>query len=427
MMSNKMPNNSYRHRYSILKTKKMKNLLTIIGLFLTAVISSAQVNIEKGWEYWSKAEFEQAEKIAQINLESDGGKHLQSNIYYIKGNYEAAIKVYDSISSSYDKYDEILVNKNVIYFCHLKELDKAKALIDDIQQKEATIYTASVDQLIELDCSGTFTVPMQTKLPLNPFIPMVAGLINGQKQNIAFDTGGNYLIMPKSIAENLGVTYDSSLHFKGSQGFSTSKMWVGTVNELVIGKEVKLKNIPVTILEEMNTEIIIFGTNILKEFITTIDYPNNQFVFTTRDKKDLVDEHRKKYIGNKMSFIMWGDHYMMGKGKYNGKTVNMFFDSGLVVVGQTNGKIQQSWLCLTKENMELLNIEEMNETENNKVTPTDDTLEFAGTTNKNVLLSLGGKGGYTFGGIKCQLLVSHGVLKNYAWTIDFDNMEFMFK
>ena len=47
--------------------------------------------------------------------------------------------------------------------------------------------------------------------------------------------------------------------------------------------------------------------------------------------------------------------------------------------------------------------------------------------NENVILSLSGSGDFSFGGIMCDLLVSHGVIKNYAWTIDFENMKYMFK
>jgi predicted aspartyl protease len=263
--------------------------------------------------------------------------------------------------------------------------------------------------------------------PLNPFIPIVSGEINGKKQNIAFDTGANFLVMSKAAAESMGISYDSSLFFTGKQGYSTSKMWVGVVDNLVLGKDVKLKNVPVTIMEEMNTEIIIFGTSILKEFYTTIDYPNNQFVFTTKDKPELVKAHQKRYAGNEMNFIMWSDHYMMGKGSYNDKRINMFFDSGLVVVGQANGVIAQSWLCLSKESMENLGIEEKENTSTRAVTATNDILTIAGMDNENVILSLSGSGDFSFGGIMCDLLVSHGVIKNYAWTIDFENMKYMFK
>ena len=409
------------------KKNKMKQLLSIILLTLVFSAARAQGTIEEGWALWSKAELEKAEKIAEAYLDADEGKHLKGNILQVNGKYLEAIELYNSISSEYNEYEKVQISKLNIYLFHLKELDKAKALIDGIKKKDATIYAASINKPLTLECSGTFTVPMLVTEPLNPFIPIVSGEINGTKQNIAFDTGANFLVMSKAAAESMGISYNSSLFFIGKQGYSTSKMWVGVVDNLVLGKDVKLKNVPVTIMEEMNTEIIIFGTNILKEFYTTIDYPNNQFVFTTKDKPELVRAHQKRYAGNEMNFIMWSDHYMMGKGSYNDKRINMFFDSGLVVVGQANGAIAQSWLCLSKESMENLGIEEKDNTSTRAVTATNDVLNFAGIDNENVILSLSGIDEFSFGGIMCDLLVSHGVLKHYAWTIDFENMKYIFK
>ena len=100
-------------------------------------------------------------------------------------------------------------------------------------------------------------------------------------------------------------------------------------------------------------------------------------------------KYQEKYAGNKMNFIMWGDHFMMGKGTYNGKRINMFFDSGLVVVGQANGAIAQSWLCLSKKSMENLGIEEKDNTSAMAVTATNDTLNFAGLDNKTFILKKG--------------------------------------
>ena len=410
-----------------IKDNKMKQLLSIISLTLVFSATRAQGTIEEGWALWSKAELEKAEKIAEAYLDADEGKHLKGNILQVNGKYLEAIELYNSISSEYNEYEKVQISKLNIYLFHLKELDKAKALIDGINNKDATIYAASINKPITLECSGTFTVPMLVTEPLNPFIPIVSGEINGTKQNIAFDTGANFLVMSKAAAESMGISYNSSLFFIGKQGYSTSKMWVGVVDNLVLGKDVKLKNVPVTIMEEMNTEIIIFGTNILKEFYTTIDYPNNQFVFTTKDKPELVRAHQKRYAGNEMDFFMWSDHYMMGKGSYNDKRINMFFDSGLVVVGQANGAIAQSWLCLSKESMENLGIEEKDNTSTRAVTATNDVLNFAGIDNENVILSLSGIDEFSFGGIMCDLLVSHGVLKHYAWTIDFENMKYIFK
>ena len=159
---------------------------------------------------------------------------------------------------------------------------------------------------------------------------------------------------------------------------------------------------------------------------TTIDYPNNRFIFITRDEKNIINQHKKEFSGKKMDFIMWNDHYMMGQGFYNNKQVNMFFDSGLVVVGAVDGQIAQSWMCLTQESMQELGIEERDSTSITTITKTNDNISFAGMSHDNVLLSLSSNP-HEFGGINCDLLISHGLIQNYAWSINFDEMTYTFK
>lgn len=405
----------------------MKDVSSMIVLLAMSGTLGAQNTLKQGWEHWSKAELEQAERIAQDHIETDGGKHLLGNILQVRGAYREAVELYDQITPGYQQFDQVQVSKLSINLFHLKELEQAKALATSLEDHPVTVYAASLSQPMSVESSGSFTVPMLVNEPLNPYMPIVACRINGHERNMAFDTGGNYLILSRATARSLGIYLDTTMYFKGQQGFSTSRMWVGVADELVLGSDLVINNVPVTILEEMNTEIIIFGTNVLKEFLTTVDYPNNQFVFTTKDNTELMKAHRDQYTGNKMRFIMWGDHYMMGNGKYNGKRVNMFFDSGLVVVGEANGEVAQSWLCLSKKSMRKLGIKERRQTEALAVTATNDTLSFAGLNNENVVLSRSGIGDLSFGGIQCDLLISHGLLKNYAWTIDFDNMEYMFR
>ena len=204
-----------------IKENKMKQLLSIILMTLVFSATRAQGTIEEGWALWSKAELEKAEKIAEAYLDADEGKHLKGNILQVNGKYLEAIELYNSISSEYNEYEKVQISKLNIYLFHLKELDKAKALINEINNKEATIYAASLSKSMSLESRGSFTVPMLTDEPLNPFIPLVSGEINGKKQNIAFDTGANFIVMSKTAAESMGITYNPNLFFIGKQGYST--------------------------------------------------------------------------------------------------------------------------------------------------------------------------------------------------------------
>ncbi len=387
------------------------------------------LSISQGREYLSQANYNKAIKAAKTNQNTDDGKHLLGDLHFLHGRYQEAKNIYEQISKEYKEYQKVQENLISLYVHHLKDIEAARVI--SAEQKEnswSKLFADAVTKPIEVVNKGTFEIPMLTDDPLNAYIPRIAGSINGSEQILTFDTGGNYLAMSSSTARSLGIEYDENKFKIGKQGYGTSKIWVGVADSLMLGEEIEMKNVPTIILSEINMEVIIFGTNIIKEFVSTIDYPNNKFVLTTKDNKEMVSNHLGKYQGNKMDFVMWDDHYMMGKGKYNGHDVNMFFDSGLVIVGAIDGLPAQAWLNMTKENMDLLNVEEKDSAKVMEVTKTNDTLEFAGLVNENALITLNPRDeGFVFNGINNHLLVSHGVISKYAWTIDFDNMEYIFK
>lgn len=381
--------------------------------------------VTEGRDSLKKADFGKASEIAQLNLDTDEGKHLQGDLYFLHGRYKEAVGIYEKISDDYGEYQKVLENLAKVYAYHLKDMAKSKEVALKLEKESPIrIFNDAMAVPMQVINKGTFEVPMDTDDPLNPYIPRVKGKINGQDQILTFDTGGNYLAMSAKAAEELGIEYDKSKSFSGKQGEGTADIWIGVADSLQLGDELTLRNVPVMVLSEINTEVVVFGSNIIKEFLTTIDYPNNKFVLTTKDDKALVQSHLDKYDGNKMDFIMWDDHYMMGKGKYNEENVNMFFDSGLVVVDAIDGVPSQAWLTINKENAQSLGIK--GELQSMKVTKTDDKLEFAGLVNENALVTLSSQD-FKFNDIKCDFLISHGIINKYAWTIDFDNMEYMFK
>ena len=55
------------------------------------------------------------------------------------------------------------------------------------------------------------------------------------------------------------------------------------------------------------------------------------------------------------------------------------------------------------------------------------TLEFANHSNINAIFSTSGKREFIFENIKCDILISHGILSKYKWTIDFERMVYLFE
>ena len=119
---------------------------------------------------------------------------------------------------------------------------------------------------------------------------------------------------------------------------------------------------------------------------------------------------------------------MFGQGTLNNKEVNMFFDTGLVVVGQVDDKIEQSWFAVTDS--EIQNFKPDYELLSKSVTDlitSNITLKFANHVNNNAIFSTFGEREFIFEDIKCDLLISHGILSKYKWTIDFERMVYLFE
>lgn len=375
------------------------------------------------WELWEKGRIEDAHnKVGDYPL-TNSRKHLLGNIYQVKGDYDNALKVYSKIPNSYKKINDVYNSIVTIKLFHEKVIDSRR--LDFPMNKMLKTYSKGIDKKMKVISKGSFKVKMDVNHNLNSYIPIINSKINELNAKVAFDTGANFVIMSKKNAEKFNIKFDQRHYFNGQQGFGESKMYVGIIESFTLGENLRLINVPVTILEQINTDIIIFGTNIIKEFLTTINYPENYFLFTTLDQDQKLIEQKERFAGNNMNFYMWGDHYLMGQGELSGEKISMFFDTGLVVVDQIKEDIIQSWFCLTNKTLNNFGItDKINST--NKIIETNLNLTFAGIDHKNSYLSICNKE-FNFGGINNEILISHGVLKNYIWTIDFERMNFTFK
>ena len=121
----------------------MKDLLNTLALIFMTVTCIAQTTIDKGWEAWESADFNEAEKAADKFIETDRGKHLKGNLLQIRGEYDKAMANYENISSDYEKYESVLSSMVTIQVYHLQNLSKAKELSKDLDTKRA-IYALSL-------------------------------------------------------------------------------------------------------------------------------------------------------------------------------------------------------------------------------------------------------------------------------------------
>ena len=101
---------------------------------------------------------------------------------------------------------------------------------------------------------------------LREYFPAVDITIEGRPMIAHLDTGAPWLIMSRSTALDIGIELSDA--GKGFHGRNQVNRYRGTAKTLQFGNAT-LVNVPVTVLETVNR--VIFGTNILRQFLSTVD------------------------------------------------------------------------------------------------------------------------------------------------------------
>jgi hypothetical protein len=345
----------------------------------------------------------------------------------VQGDYPAAIRTFEGISTSYEKYEDIgrlMVDAHV----HLNQLEDAWELASQLELEWANYLKERAEKPFSCDADHTYIVPFSDggRIPTE-FMPCVKGTINGKDANIRFDTGGTYLVIGKDIAEELGI----QLNYEGTgfHGSTEVTVWRGIAEEMTLGEDLVFKNVPVGIMASLG-RLTIIGTNIIEKFLATMDYPNSRFILTPRDREDLYEEHKALLPERRESipFYMWGDHYMFAEGSFGDNYgLTLFFDSGLVAITMIDGEMKQASFNASKERLLFWGFDEAELAEPTFL-PTGYSLGVAGLRQDNTLISYNPRleKDREFGDVRMDGLISHAFLKNYSWTIDFDKHEYTF-
>ena len=161
-----------------------------------------------------------------------------------------------------------------------------------------------------------------------------------------------------------------------------------------------------------------------------MDYPNKRFILTPRDRKDLREAHLALLPTERRSlpFSMWGDHYMFAKGSLGEHgALNLFFDSGLVAITVVDGKPIQAPFTASERTLIAWGFAEA-QLGGKTFLPSDKPLGAAGLSQPDTLIFFDPalEEDRDFGGVRIHGLISHAWLDSYAWTIDFDAMEYIF-
>jgi hypothetical protein len=224
-------------------------------------------------------------------------------------------------------------------------------------------------------------------------------------------------------AQRLGIELiDAGVGYHGTRSVP---LQIGVARKFPLSSAV-LKNVPVTVVPSLQGEqdFVIFGTNVLQQFLATLDYSNQRLILSTRGDAHLSKRHRAMLSdgGVEIPFYMWGDHYMFARGGFGDhKDLNFFIDSGLVSLAQ----LRQACFLTTAEHYMKWGVDPERAAKSHfeaslpiSLGPLVQRDQFFATVQNPTWES--------FGGVRIDGLISHAFLKEYTWTLDFETHRYTF-
>ena len=383
------------------------------------------------WEAWKQGNVDEAaklaSKLAQTPGGADAGRHLLCLTSFVSGKYEDALEQFAKINKTYNRYDEL--PKLVLdAYVHLgryaeaakfsREHDMPSHRIRMLERYAATPMKVSLDSV---------TVVPYEERELSDYFPVLPAEVNDQPMDVRVDTGVSYMVMGVARADLLGIELISS-----GRGFDRTQevdTFSGIVRRLQLG-DAMLEYVPVRVLPTLTgkRDVVILGTNVLQQFLSTLDYPNRQLILSPRGDAEQRKLHLAKLPSDRVRvpFHMWSDRFMFARGAVGRNTgLNLFIDSGFVSLHVIPGKgIRQAVFTASREQLRKWGFDE--ETVKQNVFESDQPL-FLGPLEQQELLFVPRQvGSRDFAGLQIHGLISHAFLKKYAWTLDFTDRVYIF-
>ena len=363
--------------------------------------------------------------------------YLAARLAYVLGDYARAEPLYrrmmELTEAGSEAHDDATRGLALTFyqtnrFASARELptpedsEGASSLITFMQAFEGEPYGiewATDERIAHLPMTNDITVPGA--------LPIVDLEVNGQTVSLILDTGGDRLYLDKGIYESLGLNTlanrQASYAYTGGQ---TVEEPLGVAETVTMG-DVTLTNVPVvgaTWKELGQTSDGVFTTQLLKQFLSTMDYDNSRITLRERTPEALAQAMQT--LGDappiQLPFYMTTTHLMFAKGSLNGhEGINYFLDSGLAM---------SMPMILVDETVELLGLE-TNAIEGTPYYWT--SIESHGLNGlvKGATQAMGNvfveQNFFWQAGFMADALMSHQYLWPLgSWTIDFDNMTYYF-
>jgi len=399
-----------------------------------------EATLAPAWAAWEHGDFAAASALATdliARQESAGAGHfILALVAHVRGDYAGAIAHYAKIDASYRRRGRL--EEPILWsYVHLGDyqgaqgfamahaIGKCRATAKRLGLAVARPLTVTIDSAVEL----AFTDDAMT-----PILPGIPARLNGRSAVVRLDTGGSFIHLSAEQAADFGITTVACE--KDFAALSWGKVCYG-VADLEL-KTARLTNVPVAVhetlqgarqmAEHLGVELgPLIGTNVLQQFLTTIDGPGKKLILSRRGDPVARADHMRRLPGvvAEIPFVMWSDHLMLARSSVGSQTsINLFVDSGLAVFTQEQGqaavlapqRILASWGTIPPAPGRLAEL--------------PGPLALGGAS-QDGMTAFGvpdktWKGFGDWGGIRVDGLISWGFLKHFCWTLDFDRRVYIF-
>ena len=389
-----------------------------------------------GWAQWEAGQFNEARALAEQALGQDSenadARHLMVLTDFVNGRYKDGLAHYARLDPDYARIREL---DSLVIKAHksLGQFDQAEAFARKTSQPEnfVTMLGKQRKNPMTVALDKTTVVPFSQDHMIPQWMPAVPIEINGREYLGHLDTGGAYIHMSPRMADEIGL--ETLYVGKGEANARETNIEVGIVDSLRIG-DALLTNVPAMALDSLEgalqdgegniSDLIILGTSVLEQFLTTWDNDKQRLILSPRNNSGARKEHYSKYVAEEaepMDFYMVPDHFLIAHGAIAGKDATFFVDTGLVTVDATG---RQPGLSISAEKFKHYGGIPEPATAQYADAPGSIRLGPVALEDQGLMITQGQHSkGFTFSGVKTDALLGHGFLKHCVWTIDFDTRD----
>ena len=263
---------------------------------------------------------------------------LAARVAYLTGDYTRAERLFEDALSRDPENARAATGLVLIYY-QTNRYERCAGLPQELRQK---IRLPLMDMMIAFEGERPYGMKWsgepRTDVPFlaaDP-LPVVSVEVEGHRINAIIDTGGDTFILDTEVADSLGVEIIASMMGMFAGG-KQAEVGFARADSLALGG-VTLHSVPIAVLPtkqfRMGDREIggIVGTGVLRQFLATLDYPNERLVL--RDPTAESGAALRRDLGARLlqeiPFYLQSTHFLMAKGSLNGRDGLLFHvDSGL--------------------------------------------------------------------------------------------------